>query len=67
VALGRGVKPGQGSGVLAELYKALGRGIKYFDRQAGRQVGRQGRRLRYCGRQAGPSIKVFQKAGGAVD
>jgi hypothetical protein len=49
VALGRGVKPGQGSGVLAELYKALGRGIKYFDRQAG------------------PSIKVFQKAGGAVD
>jgi hypothetical protein len=53
VVLGRGVKPGQGSGVLAELYEALGRGIKYFDRQAGRQ--------------AGPSIEVLRQAGRAVD
>jgi hypothetical protein len=53
VALGRGVKPGQGSGVLAELYVALGRGMKYFDRQAGRQ--------------AGPSIEVLRQAGRAVD
>jgi hypothetical protein len=59
MALGRGVKPGQGSGVLAELYEALGRGIRYFKRQAGPLI-------EVFDRQAGPSVGR-SLAGGVPD